>query len=507
MRGITILSGGCGGAGGNAAANAQYSNFFGFQAGYNATNAANSIFIGKNAGNADTVNNTVSGSSIAIGDSAGTGGFSNSIAIGASAVNTATNQFLIGSTYTNFNVRGIDYVWPSAQAAGSGYTLTNDGSGNLSWSTGLSIGGSSGQLQYDNGGSLAGVSGISYNGVNLDANDATFRIVNYGDTTKRAIFDAGYIDPATTRTFTFPNYGGTFALATGISGGQTIYGGTSASQSLTLGSTTNATKGKILFGTSAYDEVNNRLGIGTVSPSTMLTLNRSAGISTVQGGSANDSTLLLRVNTDGATANAIEFQYGSSGSYLGSRIVSEIVSGGGADLFFQTGTNGAGTYTSKMTIKRDGNIGIGVTSPGAKLTIEDTNKTIGVTSSDVNFAVHTTDSPGADLGGTIGLGGMTDVSANRRNYAIIAGRKTNATNANTSGYLSFSTNNGTSMVERMRILDTGLVGIGTNTPLSGMHLAGTNADANIAYLSTRTVVSSTNMRGSGMFHAYTGTGA
>jgi hypothetical protein len=214
---------------GNAATNAQYANFIGFQSGYNASNAANSIFIGKNAGYGDLVNNIASGSSIAIGDGAGTGGFSNSIALGASAVNTSTNQLLIGSSYTKLNVRGIDYTWPSTQAAGSGFTLTNDGSGNLSWTSGVSIGGSNGQLQYNNAGSLAGVSGISYNGVNLDANDATFRIVNWGDTTKRAIFDAGYIDPGTTRTYTFPNAAGTLALTsdfvgylknnTGISGG------------------------------------------------------------------------------------------------------------------------------------------------------------------------------------------------------------------------------------------------------------------------------------------------
>lgn len=45
-----------------------------------------------------------------------------------------------------------------------------------------------------------------------------------------------------------------------------IIGGTIASANLTLSSTSNATKGKILFGASAYDEVNNRLGIGTISP-------------------------------------------------------------------------------------------------------------------------------------------------------------------------------------------------------------------------------------------------
>ncbi len=43
--------------------------------------------------------------------------------------------------------------------------------------------------------------------------------------------------------------------------GDTVSGG-----NLILKSTSNATKGKILLGTSAYDEVNNRLGINTASP-------------------------------------------------------------------------------------------------------------------------------------------------------------------------------------------------------------------------------------------------
>jgi hypothetical protein len=61
---------------------------------------------------------------------------------------------------------------------------------------------------------------------------------------------------------------GTIALATGISGGQTINGGTASGNNLTLNSTSNATKGKIFFGAnSAYDGANNRLGIGTTSPS------------------------------------------------------------------------------------------------------------------------------------------------------------------------------------------------------------------------------------------------
>lgn len=294
---------------GNAAANAQYANFIGFQSGYNAVNAANSIFIGKNAGYGDLVNNTVSGSSIAIGDSAGTGGFSNSIALGASAINTATNQLLIGSSYTKLNVRGIDYTWPSAQAAGSGYNLTNDGSGNLSWTTGLSIGGTSGQLQYNNAGTLAGIGGVTYDGTNFDAKDNVFRVVDNSDATKRAIFEVSSIDTGTTRTYTFPNAAGTIALTSdlsgylksniGISGGTTIVGGTVASENLTLSSTSHATKGKILFGTSAYDEVNNRLGIRTTVPSEALHINTPSGNSKILVETAGGATTALNLKSGG----------------------------------------------------------------------------------------------------------------------------------------------------------------------------------------------------------------
>ena len=61
-----------------------------------------------------------------------------------------------------------------------------------------------------------------------------------------------------------------YALLAGRDGGQTLYGSTVIGGGLTLVSTSDSTKGKILFGTSAYDEVNNRLGIGTTSPSAKL---------------------------------------------------------------------------------------------------------------------------------------------------------------------------------------------------------------------------------------------
>lgn len=62
-----------------------------------------------------------------------------------------------------------------------------------------------------------------------------------------------------------------YALLAGRSGGQTLIGGTASGNTLTLQSTSNATKGKIVLGTaSAYNEVNDRLGIGTTTPSRKL---------------------------------------------------------------------------------------------------------------------------------------------------------------------------------------------------------------------------------------------
>ncbi|MGW3153995.1 hypothetical protein [Streptomyces sp. NPDC001089] len=59
----------------------------------------------------------------------------------------------------------------------------------------------------------------------------------------------------------------------------TAQGSTASGGTLTLRSTANATKGKILFGTSAYDEANNRLGVGTASPAQPLDVVGNANVS------------------------------------------------------------------------------------------------------------------------------------------------------------------------------------------------------------------------------------
>lgn len=82
-------------------------------------------------------------------------------------------------------------------------------------------------------------------------------------------------------------------------------GGTAASNNLTLFSTSHATKGKLLFGTSAYDEVNNRLGINESSP--------TARIQVTENTTTAPTAILLRNNGGGAGTGAqIDFQRSTS---------------------------------------------------------------------------------------------------------------------------------------------------------------------------------------------------
>ncbi len=118
-----------------------------------------------------------------------------------------------------------------------------------------------------------------------------------------------------------PDLSGTYAtvaslagylLLAGRAGGQVAYGGTAAGENLTLGSTAHGTKGKILFGTSGYDEVNNRLGIAKSNPAYPLDVVGSAEISGLLGvGIAPYSNVALTLAGTVPSAN------NAFGMYLG----------------------------------------------------------------------------------------------------------------------------------------------------------------------------------------------
>jgi hypothetical protein len=166
-------------------------------------------------------------------------------------------------------------------------------------------------------------------------------------------------------------------ISTGKSGGQSIYGGTAAGDDLTIYSTSNATKGNIFFGTSTYDEVNNRLGIGTVSPVSQLEV-YSTGATEVSikgvGNSASSDIQFYRaksgpaaVISEDSLGSLIWNGYGAStyvsGASINARAEGTFTnSSSPAYLAFRTTPSGSTTTLERMRITSAGNMWIGTTS-------------------------------------------------------------------------------------------------------------------------------------------------
>jgi len=95
-------------------------------------------------------------------------------------------------------------------------------------------------------------------------------------------------------------------ISAGKAGGQTVTGGTGAGEDLSLVSTSHGTKGKIKLGAaSAYDQINDRLGIGTASPENDLSVIKtvagevSAIISNLSTSASAWAGINLKVDTYG----------------------------------------------------------------------------------------------------------------------------------------------------------------------------------------------------------------
>jgi hypothetical protein len=151
--------------------------------------------------------------------------------------------------------------------------------------------------------------------------------------------------------------------------GYTLFGDSSSGGTLTLSSTSNATKGKILFGTSAYDEVNNRLGIGVATPLHALDVQSSTQYSRFRGTLGGGLLIGSFSNNEGAIWNSSTTPTYSNYIFL--------CSGGytlfNADIEVQFRT----TNITKMVIANGGNVGIGITTPTAVLHLKAGTATAG----------------------------------------------------------------------------------------------------------------------------------
>jgi hypothetical protein len=141
-----------------------------------------------------------------------------------------------------------------------------------------------------------------------------------------------------------------------------VQGSVSASGNLTLKSTSNATKGKILFGASAYDEANDRIGIQVASPLVALQV---GSVSSGTGEATNKGTVLIQAS-GGATSSAggLEFKAASGGNGYGWRIGAPDL-GSGSNPLIVMNRNGSASWTEYLRIKETGHVLINSTTDNA----------------------------------------------------------------------------------------------------------------------------------------------
>lgn len=149
-----------------------------------------------------------------------------------------------------------------------------------------------------------------------------------------------------------------FAKLAGLAGGQTLIGGTQPSENLTLQSTAHATRGKLLLGaSSAYDEVNVRIGVGTQSPSAKVHV-----IGTTEqlrlGYDASNYYALTVTSTGMVTHDATGGQHSFKSTNSTPTLGSELVTNGGfaSDLSGWTDSGSSWSWSSGTALHTAGSV-------------------------------------------------------------------------------------------------------------------------------------------------------
>jgi len=325
----------------------------------------------------------------------------NDLVVSGNATTTGAHRVsgnLLVNGSTTFN--GVTYTWPAADGT-AGQALITNNNGTVSWST---ISGGSGGANYGAAGSLAfySSSGTTATGtaaslIYWDNTNGRLGIGTSSPFVKMAVAGIGSFDDyvrssiftatSSSATSTFPyltvtqsnvgtvvggtwqgtvigtKYGGTgqdFSLSTGL-----IYlSNGSATASTTLGvniggtGATSFTNGSLVFSNGSvltqdnanlfWDDSSNRLGIGTNGPS---------GSLHIYGGGSE-------IIVDDAAANAADLFFSSSGTmkFAISRPANS------SDLAFTLGTGGGIGEAMRLSFST-GYLGIGTTSPWAKLSV------------------------------------------------------------------------------------------------------------------------------------------
>ena len=226
------------------------------------------------------------------------------------------------------------------------------------------------------------------------------------------------------------------------------------------------------------DGSNGNVGIGTTSPDCKLTV-AGSGSGGVNPSTISSNTVATFRRTGGVSHNAnISILAGTSGASIlnfGDRdnedagIITYTHDSGGSDtMAFTVGTS------EKMRIINSGNVGIGTTSPSAKLdiggnTAGSVQATFGRGNSDNNFAIRYINGDAGTNNTIQGAIGLDYANGTWKDMASVKFIR-DSTAGELAFYTSSSASNGT---EKMRITSGGSVGIGTSSPTGLLEIEST----------------------------------
>lgn len=252
------------------------------------------------------------------------------------------------------------------------------------------------------------------------------------------LFATPYTAPATLDPTCAPSAADCYVVisVTGVSGGQSVIGGTASGDDLTLTSTSNATKGNINFGTSTYDEVNNVMGIGTTTPATsggQLEV-AASGVNpmiTITGYSnvGSEGPYLIGRRAAGTSSAPLPVEAGQQllmvgglGYYDGTPDAFTAVTTGGVGAFISFNAQNAWTTASQSTYMDFYTTIIGSTTPVKAMTL--TN----------NGFIHTTNRIGINLANPTNTAYRLDVNESSTSAsAFTASFKNTGNSANSKG--------------------------------------------------------------------------